>query len=94
MMERRLPMCKYFCVGPKLVGEPKALVSKLLDQSRIPAQVAAAGQLARAQMAAEEKDGNAVIQALAGADESVLDIANAVGAYEAAEALRRAGGGS
>jgi len=75
----------------QLAKELEALTSKLLEQGRTPAQISVAGAIAKAQIAATAKDANAAVAALADADENALNLANGIGAHEAAEALRRAG---
>jgi alpha-ketoglutarate-dependent taurine dioxygenase len=76
---------------PKLAAELTAVAQKLVESKPSPQQIAAAGIVATAQMAAAKRDGVGVLEALSKADEHVLEVAHVVGAFETAEAMRRAG---
>lgn len=75
----------------KLVGELSKLSKKLIEGEPTPERLAAAGQIASAQLAAQKNDLQGVMDALSKADEQTVTAVTSMGAYETAEALRRAG---
>lgn len=75
----------------KLVQELGALSQKILEGGASPQNIAAAGAVATAQMAAQNNDSKGIIEAISKAGENALEVAQQIGAYEAAEVLRRSG---
>ncbi|HLL71010.1 MAG TPA: TauD/TfdA family dioxygenase [Pyrinomonadaceae bacterium] len=75
----------------KLTDELGALSQKILEMGYTPENIATAGAVANAQIALKGNDSSSAQESLTKAGEAALEMANALGMYEAAEALRRSG---